>query len=196
MRRILAVSFVTLFLAACGGSTSVKDVWVADGFAAKRPSKIVVIGIAPDDIKRQQFEDALASRLKDGTASRTMIPLNQLKDKATAQAFFKDKGFDGAIIVRVLSVERHNETMPAQASGLMGSGASMWGHMDPMSVQRDQNFVLETNTVVLQTDLFRVDTGEHLVSASTSTFNAQDMDKLAGELFDAVTKQMKKQGVQ
>jgi hypothetical protein len=196
MRRILAVSFATLLLAACGGNTTVKDVWVADGFAAKRPSKIVVIGIAPDDIKRQQFEDALAAKLKDGTASRTLIPISQLKDKATAQAFFKDKGFDGAIIVRVVSVERHNETMPEHGSGLMGSGASMWGHMDPTAYQRDQNFVLETNTVVLQTDLFRVDTGERLVSATSSTFTAQDMNKFAGELFDEVAKKLKKQGVQ
>ena len=196
MRRILAVSFATLLLAACGGSTAVKDVWVADGFAAKRPSKIVVIGIAPDDIKRQQFEDALAAKLKDGTASRTLIPLNQLKDKATAQAFFKSKGFDGALLVRVISVERHNETMPDQGSGLMGSGASMWGHMDPTAYQRDQNFVLETNTVVLQTDLFHVETGERLVSASSSTFNAQDMSTLADDLFHEIAKQLKKKGVQ
>ena len=196
MRRILAVSFVTLLLAACGGSTSVKDVWVADGFAAKRPNKIVVIGIAPNDIKRQQFEDALAARLKDGTSSRTMIPLSQLKDKATAQAYFKGKGFDGAIVVRVLSVARHNESMPQHGAVLTGSGANMWGHFDPSASNNDANFVLETNTVVLQSDLYRVDTGEHLVSASTSTFNAQDMDKLAGDLFTAVAAELKKKGVQ
>src|SRR5687767_11709403 len=118
MRRILAVLALSVLLAACGGNTTVKDVQVADGFAAKRPSKIVVIGVAPDDIKRQQFEDALAAKLKDGTASRTLIPISQLKDKATAQAFFQSKGFDGALLVRVVSVERHNETMPDQGSGL------------------------------------------------------------------------------
>lgn len=195
MRRILAVLATASLLAACGGSTTVKNTWVADDFAAKRPSKIVVIGIAPNDIKRQQFEDALAARLKDGTASRTLIPLAQLKDKATAQAFFKSKGFDGAIVVRVLSVERHNESMPQHGAVLTGSGANMWGHFDPSAVNNDANFVLETNTVVLQSDLYRVDTGEHLVSASTSTFNAQDMDKLAGDLFTAVAKELKKKGV-
>jgi hypothetical protein len=196
MRRILTALSVVALVSACAPSTTVKDLQVAEGFAAKRPSKIVVIGIAPDDIKRQQFEDALAAKLKDGTASRTLIPLNQLKDKATAQAFFMDKGFDGAVIVRVLSVERHNETMPEQGAGLMGSGASMWGHMDPTAYQRDQNFVLETNTVVLQIDLFRVDTGERLITATSSTFNAQDMSKLAGDLFGEIAKALKKQGIE
>jgi len=196
MRRILAVSIVTLLLAACGGSTSVKDVWVADGFAAKRPTKIVVIGIAPDDIKRQQFEDALAAKLKDGTASRTLIPLSQLKDKATAQAFFKDKGFEGALVVRVLSVARHNETMPQHGGMLTGTGANVWGHFDPGTYNNDANFALETNTVVMQTDLYRLDTGEHLASASTSTFNAQDMNKLAGDLVASISKELKKKGVQ
>ena len=195
MRRILAVSFVTLLLAACGGSTSVKDVWVADGFAAKRPSKIVVIGIAPNDIKRQQFEDALAARLKDGTASRILMPLTELlSDKAKSQAFLKSKGFDGAVVVRVLSVERHQEAMPQHGAVMTGSGANMWGHFDPGAYTRDSSYVLETNTVVLQSDLYRVDTGERLVTASTSTFNAQDMDTLAGELFDAVAAALKKKG--
>ena len=194
MRRILVALFATALLAGCAPSTTVKDVWVADGFAAKRPSKIVVIGIAPNDIKRQQFEDALAAKLKNGTASRTLIPLSQLKDKATAQAFFKDKGFDGALVVRVLSVARHNETMPQHGGMLTGSGANVWGHFDPGQYNNDANFVLETNTVILQSDLFRVDTGELIASASTSSFNAQDMDKLASELFDLVTAELKKKG--
>lgn len=196
MRRILSALTLAALVVACSPSTTVKDVWVAEGFAAKRPSKIVVIGIAPDDIKRQQFEDALASKLKDGTASRTLIPLNQLKDKATAQAFFKDKGFDGAVVVRVLSVERHNETMPQHGGMLTGTGANVWGHFDPGTYNNDANFALETNTVVMQTDVYRLDTGEHLISASTSSFNAQDMDKLAGDLVSAIVKQLNKKGVQ
>lgn len=195
MRRILAALAVATLVAACGGGTTVKDLWVADGFAAKRPTKFVVIGIAPDDIKRQQFEDALAARLVDGTASRTMIPLAQLKDKATAQAFFQGKGFDGAIVVRLVSMERHRETMPQHGAVLTGSGANMWGHFDPTNYAKDSSYALETNTVVLQSNVYRVDTGELIATAATSTFNAQDMDKLAGELFDSVKKALHKKGV-
>lgn len=198
MRRILAAAaaaaLAAFLSAACTPATTITDVWTAEGFAAKMPKRFVVVGIAPNELKRAQFEDGLAKRLKDGTASRTLIPIAQLNDKAKAQAFFKDKGFDGAVVVRVLSVQRHQETMPQHGAVLTGSAANMWGQFDPTSYQRDANFVLETSTVVLRADAYRVDTGEPLVTAISSSFNPVDMDKLAGELFDGVVAELKKRG--
>lgn len=195
MRRILVALFATALLAGCMSGTKVKSAWVADGFAAKRPSKIVVIGIAPDDIKRQQFEDALAARLTDGTSSRTLIPLAELLGMANAQTYLRDRGFDGALVVRVVSAEQHHQAMPEHGAMVSGGTSSIRGTFDLSVYSKDANYVLHTNTVVLQTELFRLDTSERLFSASTSTFNAQEMDTLAGELFEAIGKALRKQGV-
>ena len=189
--------FALALLGACTpATTTLGDVWVADDLAHHRPHRFVVIAIDPDEMRRRMFEDALAKRFDYGTASHTLMPFNELvADQARTRAFLIRNGYDGTVVVRLRGIETQESKMPAQGPALGGASGNMWGGAGPPLQSMERDYTLTTHTVLLEVDAYTVDEGTHLFHAISSTFNPEDADDLAGELFDAVRAELRTRGL-
>lgn len=192
---LLAAFVMVLALGACANQTTLSDVWVADGLTKGQYKKIVVVGIAPDQSRRMMFEDAFAKRIKGSVASHSIISLAELADRAKVQHKLKDAGFDGAVVVRMIGVERNQTTMPGHATMLSPNTGNLYGYWDPAQSAFDRDLVLTTLSVALEVQFFDVATAERKFRAQSSSYNPANQAELADGLFDALHSELRKRGL-
>jgi hypothetical protein len=100
---ILTVAGIAL-LSGCG-ATQQRNLWVDSSYQTAPLTKILVIAVRKDDLKRRMWEDAfvaeLSARNHNGTvaiASYQLFP-DGLPDTVEVRRIVKDRNFDGVIVV-------------------------------------------------------------------------------------------------
>jgi hypothetical protein len=100
-----ALSILMLFFMTSCASTKITGEWKDPNMTAKQFKNIMVIGVAKQPRDRRAYEDEFVRQLKAkgvmAVASRTLIPHDKMRDKATIEHAVKGVGFDGVIITRV-----------------------------------------------------------------------------------------------
>jgi hypothetical protein len=190
----LAVAFL---LGACGSNTEMVNAWKDPTAAPRRFNKVLVVYISKDVGLRRAAEDQLAQRVgSHAVAAYTVLPDSLLVDRTKAKAWVKEAGFDGAVVMRPVSVDQETTYVPGQAYVVPSHYGSMWGYWgpgwdyayDPGRVEQDQVLTVEANVYSVADD--------KLVWASrTKTYNPESVVKLVDEIVDATVKEMKKQKV-
>ncbi|HEY8197003.1 MAG TPA: hypothetical protein VIG04_08500 [Gemmatimonadales bacterium] len=199
MRSTLAVRQAmgaALLLGACASNTELVNSWKNPSAAPHRFNKVLAVFISKDAGLRQATEKELARRLGNAVAAYTVLPDSLLRDSTKAPAWVKQAGFDGAVVLRPVSVDQETTYTPGQAyvvpdyygsmSGYWGIG---WGYVyDPGRVEQDQFMGVEANVYSVADD--------KLVWASrTRTKNPESVHQLVNEIVDATVKEMKRQKV-
>ena len=100
-----ALSILMLFFMTSCASTKITGEWKDPNMTAKQFKNIMVIGVAKQPRDRRAYEDEFVRQLKAkgvlAIASRTLIPHDKMRDKATIEQTVESAGFDGVIITRV-----------------------------------------------------------------------------------------------
>jgi hypothetical protein len=185
-----AVCIATLLFAACA-QTTILSSWKDPTAGALRFHKTIVFAPARDASLRRSAENELAKQLAErgvqSVPSYTVFPDPVRPEDESVRERVKELGFDGAIVMRVVSVNREATWMPGTWSGPY---YSFWGWpaYDPGYVTYDTYVRVETNVYSLP--------DERLVWASaTRTANPKDVRDLVDETVKAVTKSMRDQGM-
>jgi hypothetical protein len=113
----VALAAVGLFTLSSCSTAEVKDVWTAPGLTRFQFKKALVIVAAPgskDGAGRRTAEDSIAQALPNMQAvpSYTFITEGDLQDAAKSAAAIKSSGFDGVILMRVVSVRQEVNAVP------------------------------------------------------------------------------------
>jgi hypothetical protein len=187
---------VAILLGACGSNTEMVNAWKDPTVAPRRFNKVLAVFISKDVGLRRAAEEQLAKRLGNAVPAYTVLPDSLLADRDKAKAWVKQAGFDGAVVMRPVSVDQETTYVPGQAYVVPSHSGSMWGYWgpgwdyayDPGRVEQDQVVSVEANVYSVADD--------KLVWASrTKTYNPESVTKLVNEIVDATVKEMKKQKV-
>jgi len=122
LRKTLLLGAAGL-LAACS-TTHAVNAWRDTSFTGKFGN--VVIGVAGADYPtRSTAEDALVTKLPAGTATASykVIPQGEEKNIERVKAILREKGFDGALVVRLIGKQQELTT-----SAVPVAGAPMYGY--------------------------------------------------------------------
>jgi hypothetical protein len=186
-----------LLLGACASnSTEVVNAWKDPSLGPTRFDKVLVVFITKDAGLRRAAEDELAHKLGNAVPAYTVIPDSLLRDRNKAKAWVKQEGFDGAVVMRPVAVDKETTYVPGQAYVVPSHYGSMWGYWgsgwgyayDPGYVQQDQIVSVEANVYSVADD--------KLVWASrTKTYNPESVRQLINEIVDVTVAEMKKQKV-
>jgi hypothetical protein len=199
MKKFFPFYLVLLLSASCGPSTVIDKSW-RDPAVTLRPGdwdKVLLVGLLKDETTRRVVEDQLVTRLKGkGVASyKYFIEKDVTQEKATS---FKDKlksdGFDGAIVMRLVQVEKETNYVPGSSSFPTYYGGfgpyyyNSWNSFySPGYYTEDKLYHVETNVYSLTEDKL-------IWSGITTTTNPSKTEKMFNDIADVVAAKMRNEG--
>jgi len=183
---------IALLLAACA-STSLTNSWTDATYKGPPLKKVMVMGVSNQPALRRTFEDEFVKDLKasgvDAVASYQFIPEDGKAEEAKVKEAVKQAGADGVLITRLVRVDVNTQVTPANpptmGMGFYGGYTGAWGGF------YDPPVVTQTDTLVLETNLYGVDASRLLWSGTTDTFAPTNMKQEMPDFAKLIIGQLK-----
>ena len=206
MPMLALVAAAALSAGGCA-TTKLTDAWKAPDAPAKFDfKKILAACVTGDDAMRRTAEDYLVLRIGPDrtTPSYKVVPASETQDMEKAKARVKEAGFDGAIVLRVVSVDQEDTYAPPAYTGGVGVPAgyyggyygSFWGDWGtgwPMVY--DPGYIKSDRVVRVETLVYSVTDDKLLWGARTQTTNPASVLRAVDDIADAVAARLKKDGL-
>lgn len=190
----LAPSLLTaiVLLTGCQAATTVNTVWKTPE-PPKEPFKTVLALVAnASPPERRAGEDELVSCIKSApaTASYTLIPDEDLKDRDKVRAVIKQHGFDGVVVLRLVSSDTKTTYIPP----------SYGPYTDPFGY-RGSDFTYrggytESDTVVtVETSVYAARDEKLIWAGSSQTYNPDSIKDLVRQIARGAAEELRRQGL-
>jgi hypothetical protein len=183
----------------CAPATQIEKSWRDPGVSIQDGSygKVLVIGLMKDETSRRIVEDQLVARLRGkGVASYNYSSDDDFKEnniEALNQKLVRD-GFDGAIVMRLVDVDKKNSYVPGTTSFqpyYYRFGPYLYrawsSYSTPGYYTQDKIYYVETN-------IYSIEKNKLIWSGITSTLNPSRTDKMFNDIDDVISAQMRKEG--
>jgi hypothetical protein len=193
---IIVLSFVALFIMTSCASTKLTTVWRDDNFN-RHLKKVLVIGISKEEGKKRFFETAFASKLKEqGTAalqSFTIFPYGEILKKEVIVSKVREMDIDAVLVTRLVEKKTVETYFPGPANYRMPSYYN--NYYGYYSGSYRSGAVVESEVVVLETNLYDAETEDIIWSAMSETFMEKSSDKLIEEFIDLIIDDLSKSNI-
>ena len=191
---LFAVAATAILAAGCA-TTQLTAQWSDPALRDTPFKKIVVVFQSRSTAERRTLEDALAAQIPNAIQGYRALDDGDISDAKRAAEKLKAAGFDSAVVVRILSVEKEKTYVPGamhlDPAAPYGRLWGAWGYgwtraYDPGYTRTD-----ETATVALT--VYRL-SDERLVWASKSeTFNPTSQPQMITDVVKANAEAVRKQ---
>lgn len=195
--RTSALALVLLLAACSSSNTSVVDSWKDAAVPVRRYQKILAVFISNEVTTRRTAEDALARRIPNAVASYTVLPDGALRDVAKAKAWVQENGFDAAVLMRPVAVDKEVSYVPGTGAFVVPAGyRSAWGYWGAgWGYAFDPGHYTLNNVVYIETNVYSLNEDRLVWSSRSKTYNPDNVAKLVDEIVDQNVGEMKKQNV-
>jgi len=187
-----------LLLGACASSsnTSVVNSWKDPTVPVQRYQKVLAVFISNDATTRRTAEDALARKIPNAVASYTVLPEDALKDPAKAKAWVQQQGFDAAVLMRPVAVDKETSYTPGTTYVVPAGYRSAWGYWGSgWRYAYDPGHYTQTNVVYIETNVYSLNEDKLVWSGRTKSYNPNNIPRLVDEIVNQNVAEMKKQNV-
>lgn len=195
-RRFVLMGLACIILPACA-STSLTNSWKDPGTTGPVSfDQILVVFMNSNESVRRIAEDALVRRVGPGRriASYTIISQEEARATDNAADKLRAANFDGAIVMRVISRDQELSYSPGMTyPSHYGSFYGYYGYGWP-SVY-DPGYLRTDTVVTVETNVFSVTDDKLLWSGVSETFNPNDVAKAVNDVADAVSEELRQQGL-
>ena len=210
--KIRCSAALAVLLTACA-STQLRSTWRAQDYAGPPLKKVAIFVLNEDENMRRFGEDQAVRSFPKGTLAVPSYKLFEQpeKDLDKVKGRLSREGFDGVLMARTVSVDRTQEYVPPQTVSvptgpvLVGPVFSsnpnsrnldvyytyVWGH----TYQTMPGYTAEVTTVVIETVLYGLPTGQPLWSGVSETRNPASKVEMVAELAKLLEKQLSKEGL-
>jgi hypothetical protein len=187
---------VALVLAACSRSTQIVNTWTDPAAQPLHFNKVLAMCICRDAGIRRTVEDRLAQRIKGAVPAYKVIPEEDRTDPERAKARMQQEGFDGAVVMRLVSIEKERNYVPGSAYPVPARYGSTWGGWgDGWATAYQPGYVTEDRVVNFDTNVFRVGDQKLVWNSRSRTYDPKSIPKLVDEVVDATVDELRKQKV-
>jgi len=200
MRKIhfLMLALAASLVSACM-STTLTTSWVDTASPTRLNDfkKILVISAMPDETSRRTSEDKLVSMLQGRGTPSYLYPKNIVKgvDVTSLIESLKIEGYDGAIVMRLIDVDKELQytpgaysTYPTYYRSFSGYYGASWGYYnDPGYYSSTKKFSVETNVYSLNED-------KMLWTGITESTDPAGVERMTEEIAYVVKEKMIKDG--
>jgi DNA-binding transcriptional LysR family regulator len=191
-RLVLALALAALGCATTRIETQWKDpATTAQDLAFRR---VIAIAQMEDGTTRRVAEDELVRVLAESPRGRArgmqaspsypLISAEDLKDVGTMRRKVEGGGFDGAVVMRMVSSEQRVSYVP-------GHYETAWGRV----VSYDPGYTRVDEIVRVETSLYSIAQGRRLWSGVTRTLNPSDVPALVDEVAREIGRELEAQGL-
>lgn len=198
--RIAASLLCTLLIFGCSPSTKMEHSW-RDPTVTVTPAtfnKILVAALVKNEATRRAIEDQIVEKLKGkGVASYTMILESDMK-KENADALkqkLTQKGVDGALVTRLVNVDKTVEYVPGTSGVYGGYGVGFYGYYGmSWGAYYSPGYYEQNKTYFVETNLFSVKDNKLIWSGTTATTNPGTTDDMLRDIGKTIYYEMRAEG--
>jgi hypothetical protein len=190
-----------VLLAGCATtSTQLTNSWKDPAASGVKFKKVLTVCACKDDGMRRTVEDRLAAAIQGSEPSYSVLSDDQLGDRERTKQALKDGGFDGVVMLRLVSVDKSQTYVPGSAYVVPTGYHSMyggWGYggYAAYGAVYDPGYVREDQLVNFDTNIYRISDEKLLWASRSQTSNPKSVNTLIDEVIAETAKEMKKQGV-
>ncbi|MCC6669634.1 MAG: hypothetical protein IT458_01120 [Planctomycetes bacterium] len=193
--RGVPLLLVLLSLLSGCASVTLRDVWADPAARDARPQKVIVGAVMPESFSIQIAEDELGRRVgapEVVPAYRVLSP-EQRKDREAAKARIRELGFDGVVVLRVLSDEKELDYVPGTtypASHFSYGTYHSWyytGYADP-------GYYRTVRTLRCAVHVYSVREDKLLFAAITESVNPDDTKQFTAAIAELAAREARRLG--
>ena len=156
--------------------------------------KLLIIAMLKDANTRKIAEDKLAEEVRPrGAVSYNYLPdYNATPDTTLIADKLKLDGFDGIIIMRLLTLGKNTVNSPGSSSPYYNSWYQYYSSSFPLYNKRNNNSANEIYNI--ETSVYSLTENKLLWSGVTTAVNISDKSLMIDKVIAAVKQRMKKEG--
>ena len=185
LHRYALLLFAAVLAAIASGcaSTEIVSAWKDPDLGRVPFRKVLVVFQHSDPALRRVLEEQMARDIPNSVPAHAIFSDADVRDIERAKSRVRAEGFDSAVIMRVVSVDREVSYRPGRLYAVPGLYRDFWGYWgygwgtvyDPGYLRSDRILTVATNVYSVQDD--------KLVWASQSeTFNPQSLRQAIAEV--------------
>jgi hypothetical protein len=195
----------------CSSVTDVSGTWKKPATVAKKYTKIAVIGLSGDVVKRSAVENAVVSQLRangiNAVAGINILPDNFVdadhngkvddEKKEQIEATLKQNGCDGALTISLVNVKESEQYVPGTSfytpyAGYYGFNSYYWGAYNMVNTP---GYYVKNTNIFLASNFYDLTTDQLVWSAQTNTGNPTSLNDLAQSYASALVQNFLSAGV-
>lgn len=196
LKYMLLVPAVAVVLSACT-NTKLSQVW-SDPDANKTYHNLLIIGVAESEQNRRAYESHFVAELEaigvKAVASYKLIKSDVKIDRESVGKAIKGLDIDGVLVTHLIGVDEETiyrpsmDYMPMYGGGYYGGLYSYYPHVNTY-VHRPGYYTTH-ETVMLETNLYDVESEELVWSAHSRTFSPESVDEIIVDLTKLIIKDL------
>ena len=160
-------------------------------------NKVLVVALFNNETNRHKAEDQMAGYLKGkGVVSYNYFSdiFNRTNEAAIRESIAAD-GFDGAITMRLIDVEKEKIYLPSNQPLYPAYSRNFPAYYyRNYGYYQQQNYYRTTRIYTIETNVYSIKEDKIIWTALTKTTDPEGVNKLTGETAQVVYKQMIKEG--
>jgi hypothetical protein len=187
---------VALLVAFGCATTRVTESWRNPNAGPTHFRKAVAVAVVADPELRRQAEDEIVSHLHSGDAlpARAVIPDSDRGDVEKAKALLRAGGFDGAVILRPMGVEKRvTYVPPSYTAGPYSSFYGYYGYAWENSY--DPGYTRVDTILRVEVLIYSIERNMLLWSGVTETFEPKSLREVVTEIATEVSKVLEREGL-
>ena len=172
---LLFVAVLAALVAGCA-STQITSVWKDPDLGRVPFRKVLVVFQHADPAIRRVLEDEMARDIPNAVPANSLFSDAEVSDIARVKARVRSDGFDSAVIMRVVSVDREVSYRPGRLYGVppfYGDFYGYWGY--GWRAVYDPGYLRSDRIVTIATNVYSVADDKLVWASQSETFNPQSL---------------------
>jgi hypothetical protein len=195
MRSSALVGLSILILSAvlgCAPSTQLTDVWSNPEVQGPLQfKKVLAVVLVSDPAVRRTAEGKLTVLMKqtEGVPSWMAVSDETARDRTKTEAMLKREGFDGAVVMRLVSANQTTTWVSTSYPDFWG----YWGYAYPMAM--NSGYLKTDTTIRVETRVYSLKDDRLVWAGFSRTMNPESGDQILSEVAQAVGQDMRERGL-
>lgn len=196
--KYIAVAFCVIIFVSCT-STRIVSSWKEPDkqVSLDTLNKVLVVALFNNETNSHRAEDQMAAYLQGkGIVSYNYLGSNvNKKDEDAIRQKIKADGFDGAVTMRLVDVDREKTYVPGNSYPFSPYSRTFSGfYYRNWPNYLDGGYYANTKTYTIETNVYSLKENKIIWTGLTKTTNPGGVDKMTGEVAKVLYKKMVKEG--
>lgn len=178
---LFAALIAAVIVAGCA-STQIVSTWKDPELGRVAFRKVLVVFQHAEPAVRRALEDEMARDIPDAQPAYTLFSDAEVGDLDRVKARVRAEGFDSAVIMRIVSVEREVSYRPGRVHAVPAFYNEFWGYWGHgWRAVYDPGYLRSDRIVTIATNVYSVGDDKLVWASQSETFNPASLRGAIGE---------------
>lgn len=188
-------------MSGCAPATQLTNAWVDPAYKGPPFGNVLVLGVSRNEGERRTFEDEFSAKLRaagvKAASGYTVLPDNGNVARDVLEGVLEKVGADGAIVARVLDIDRRTAYSPGYVTVIpsVGYARGFYGFYGSAMAVTTPPTAYQYDVVVVETSLWQTRDATLVWSATTQTTDPGELKKEIAGYADIIIGALRERGL-